>query len=128
MTHPVERCDAAPTLGGATMPHISLRPHRHADLIRVCLLIAVALLLPSRDRGQSVTRGGCSLPDPFVAFGGGTCFNGGGLPPGMVPPPPPPTSSSSGCLTPDPFVALGGGACVNGGWFPPGAAVPNATP
>jgi hypothetical protein len=26
--------------------------------------------------------GGCITPDPFVAFGGGTCVNGGWFPPG----------------------------------------------
>jgi hypothetical protein len=26
---------------------------------------------------------GCQTPDPFVALGGGTCFNGDWLPPGM---------------------------------------------
>jgi hypothetical protein len=51
----------------------------------------------------------CSTPDPFAAFGGGTCTNGGwtfG------------TVSSGGCTTPDPFTAMGGGICSNGGWVP----------
>lgn len=110
------------------MLHTTLRSHRRADLIRACLLIATVLLLSSPAHGQT-TPGGCRLPDPFVAFGGGTCFNGGWLPPGMpVPPSPPP--ASGGCLTPDPFIALGGGTCFNGGWFPPAAQVstPTLTP
>ena len=51
----------------------------------------------------------CSTPDPFTAFGGGTCVNGGwtfG------------TTRSGGCTTPDPFTAMGGGICSNGGWVP----------
>jgi hypothetical protein len=27
---------------------------------------------------------GCTMPDPFVILGGGTCVNGGWLPPGFV--------------------------------------------
>lgn len=70
----------------------------------------------------------CGTPDPFVAIGGGTCFNGGWFPPGMLPAPgnvqpvtpPPPLPSQQGCATPDPFVSIPGmrGACVNGGWYP----------
>ncbi len=67
--------------------------------------------------------GGCTTPDPFVAFGGGTCVNGGWFPPSAPSPTPSPTPApqAGGCLTPDPFVALGGGVCFNGGWFPPSA-------
>ena len=79
--------------------------------------------------------GGCATPDPFVALGGGTCFNGGWLPPGVAPPsgdaappPPPPPPAQTGCATPDPFVALGGGTCVNGGWLPPGLTPPGPEP
>jgi len=69
----------------------------------------------------------CVTPDPFVAFGGGRCVNGGWLFPNMLVPgpvaaPTPPASSPSACLTPDPFVAFGGGVCVNGGWRFPGTA------
>ena len=80
----------------------------------------------------------CTTPDPFVALGGGTCWEGGWLPPGMPipgappsPPPPPPPSpppSSGGCTTPDPFAALGGGTCWEGGWLPPGMPIPGAPP
>jgi hypothetical protein len=73
----------------------------------------------------------CSIPDPFVALGGGTCYNGGWLPPGMSIPgtsPSSPPPSSSSCATPDPFAAIGGGTCVNGGWLPPGMAAPASTP
>jgi hypothetical protein len=72
----------------------------------------------------------CVTPDPFAAFGGGTCFSGGWYPPSTPapspPPPPPPPPAPGGCLTPDPFVAFGGGSCFNGGWYPPsaGAAPP----
>ena len=59
----------------------------------------------------------CITPDPFVAFGGGTCVNGGWYPPGNTPAPPPPPVPG-GCITPDPFVAIGGGICANGGWRP----------
>ena len=87
------------------------------------------------------SSGGCTTPDPFVALGGGTCYEGGWLPPGMPipgappsgpppPAPPPPTAppSSGGCTTPDPFVALGGGTCYAGGWLPPGMPIPGAPP
>jgi hypothetical protein len=78
----------------------------------------------------------CATPDPFVALGGGTCFEGGWYPPGYVipgatlppPPPPPPPSppptTSPGCATPDPFATLGGGTCFKGGWYPPGYSIP----
>lgn len=37
--------------------------------------------------GGSQTRlGGCVTPDPFVAFGGSVCFDGGWLPPGVLAP------------------------------------------
>lgn len=75
--------------------------------------------------------GGCLTPDPFVAMGGGTCYNGGWLPPGVVQianpsPSPTPTPVQGGCLTPDPFVAIGGGTCYNGGWLPRGVVTPPA--
>jgi hypothetical protein len=78
--------------------------------------------------GGSQTRlGGCVTPDPFAAFGGSVCFDGGWLPPG-VPAPGTTITYVSACSTPDPFVALGGGRCVNGGWFPPSAPSPPPTP
>ena len=61
----------------------------------------------------------CLTPDPCVAFGGGTCVNGGWYPPGMIP---------SVCATPDPFIALGGGRCINGGWLPPVVPAPAPLP
>jgi hypothetical protein len=81
------------------------------------------------------TAGGCATPDPFVALGGGKCYQGSWLPPGMpipgapaaaVPPPPAP-APAAGCATPDPFVALGGGTCYQGGWLPPGMPIPGTT-
>jgi hypothetical protein len=81
----------------------------------------------------------CSTPDPFVAMGGGVCYNGGWLPPGMTPPaasiappsnvPSLPTTPSvpstpASCVTSDPFAAMGGGTCFNGGWLPPGMVPP----
>ncbi len=83
--------------------------------------------------GSDVRLGGCGTPDPFVALGGGTCFDGGWLPPGIpisgVPSaPPPPPASPGGCMTPDPFVALGGGTCHQGGWLPPGMPIPGTPP
>jgi hypothetical protein len=78
--------------------------------------------------GGSQTRlGGCVTPDPFAAFGGGVCFDGGWLAPG-VPAPGTTITYLGGCSTPDPFVALGGGTCVNGGWYPPGIGAPVPTP
>jgi hypothetical protein len=78
--------------------------------------------------GGSQTRlGGCGTPDPFVAFGGGVCFDGGWLPPG-VPAPGTTITYLDGCSTPDPFLAIGGGRCVNGGWFPPSAPSPPPAP
>jgi hypothetical protein len=78
--------------------------------------------------GGSETRlGGCVTPDPFVAFGGSVCFDGGWLPPG-VPAPGTTITYVGGCSTPDPFLALGGGRCVDGGWFPPSAPSPTPTP
>ena len=68
----------------------------------------------------------CVTPDPFVAFGGGTCVNGGWFFPDMTLPPPLPVPG--GCITPDPFVAFGGGTCVSGGWFPPGVTAPPPPP
>jgi hypothetical protein len=81
------------------------------------------------------SAGSCGTPDPFVALGGGTCYNGGWYPPGMaIPgvstsssPTPAPTYGTSSCATGDPFVALGGGTCYNGDWFPPGMAIPGPT-
>ena len=71
----------------------------------------------------------CATSDPFVALGGGTCFNGGWFPPGMLPapgnvapvtPPSVPAGGSGGCVTPDPFSSIPGlhGVCVGGGWYP----------
>ncbi len=68
----------------------------------------------------------CTTPDPFVSLGGGRCVNGGWLPP--IVPEPSPTPVPGGCLTPDPFVALGGGTCINRGWYPPGAGAPVPPP
>jgi len=74
----------------------------------------------------------CTTPDPFVALGGGTCFNGGWYPPTIPAPQPspqtPPPPVTGGCTTPDPFTAMGGGTCLNGGWYPPnGAPAPAPT-
>ncbi|HJR58783.1 MAG TPA: fibronectin type III domain-containing protein [Vicinamibacterales bacterium] len=94
---------------------------------------------PAPAPAPSASSGSCTTPDPFVALGGGTCYNGGWLPPGMpIPnggststapaPAPAPTSpppSSGSCTTPDPFVTLGGGTCYNGGWLPPGMPIPS---
>ena len=82
--------------------------------------------------GSDLRLGGCSTPDPFVALGGGTCYDGNWLPPGMAPPAPlgatppptPPPPAPTGCATPDPFTALGGGTCYDGNWLPPGIAPP----
>jgi hypothetical protein len=75
----------------------------------------------------------CATPDPFVAIGGGTCYNGGWLPPGMTPPstsagPPPPAPSTPAapsapatCTTPQPGANW---TCYNGGWLPPGMTPP----
>jgi hypothetical protein len=73
--------------------------------------------------GSDAILDGCITPDPFVAFGGGTCVNRGWFPPGVILPP-----SPAGCTTPDPFVALGGGTCVNGGWYPPAVPAPLPPP
>jgi len=88
--------------------------------------------------GSAVRIGGCATPDPFVALGGGACFNGSWLPPGIpapddLPTPPPPPSfpappTIGTCTTPDPFVALGGGTCYQGGWLPPGMPIPGGPP
>jgi hypothetical protein len=77
--------------------------------------------------GSEARLGGCTLPDPFVAFGGSVCYDGGWLPPGV---PAPGTSITylDGCSTPDPFVAFGGGRCLSGGWYPPTANAPPPTP
>jgi hypothetical protein len=68
----------------------------------------------------------CTARDPFIAFGGGLCIDGGWLPrshPGamhdsrgfdLVAPP----SRPIDCQGSDPFSALGGGVCVNGSWVP----------
>jgi hypothetical protein len=69
--------------------------------------------------GSDARLAGCITPDPFVAFGGGTCVYGGWYPPGMIP---------SDCTTPDPFIALGGGRCINGGWYPPIVPAPAPPP
>jgi hypothetical protein len=74
-----------------------------------------------------LSRTDCLTPDPFVALGGGTCYNGGWLPPG-IPAPSAPVIVPGGCTSPDPFAALGGGTCVNGGWLPPGIAAPAPPP
>ena len=83
----------------------------------------------------------CTTPDPFAAFGGGTCYQGGWLPPGITPPAPPTTPrlhrrrrrrqtppTGGTCVTPDPFTALGGGTCYQGGWLPPGITPPSTPP
>ena len=51
----------------------------------------------------SAVGGGCRTPNPFVAFGGGRCVNGGWLFPTV--PAPPPSAPVPGI--PDPFIALG---------------------
>ena len=75
---------------------------------------------------------GCTIPDPFVSLGGGTCVNGEWLPPATPPPPPPasepPPPAPTGCTTPDPFVSIGGGTCVNGEWLPPATPPPAPPP
>ena len=81
---------------------------------------------------DGTTTSSCATPDPFVAMGGGTCWEGNWLPPGMPIPgstttttaPAPAPSSSTGCATPDPFVAMGGGTCWQGNWLPPGMPIP----
>jgi hypothetical protein len=39
-----------------------------------------------RGGGSAARLGGCVTPDPFTAFGGGVCFDGGWLPPGVLAP------------------------------------------
>ena len=77
--------------------------------------------------GSDARLGGCTTPDPFLAFGGSVCYDAGWLPPGV---PAPGTSITyvGACATPDPFVSLGGGRCVNGGWLPPSPPTPSPTP
>jgi hypothetical protein len=77
---------------------------------------------------------GCATSDPFVAIGGGTCFNGGWIPgsastpaPAPAPTAAPAPAPTTGCTTPDPFVSIGGGTCVSGGWQP-GVVSPAPTP
>lgn len=96
----------------------------------------------SRNGGSDMRLGGCETPDPFEAFGGGHCYNGGWLPPGLEPlgvplpiitspsptPSPTPPPAPGDCATPDPFVALGGGTCAGGGWYPPGMTLPTPPP
>jgi hypothetical protein len=87
-----------------------------------------ALLTSSIDGGSTERLGGCVSHDPFVAFGGGVCHDGGWLPPGLAAPgTTPSTLGPNQCATPDPFVALGGGRCINGGWLPPGVPTPGPT-
>jgi glucose/arabinose dehydrogenase len=84
--------------------------------------------------------GTCTIPDPFVAIGGGVCVGGGWLPAGhplaggtpTPPPPPGPTPPSTGCASPQPASDW---VCVNGGWLPPnhplaagGGSTPPPTP
>ena len=82
------------------------------------------------DKPPPVFAGGCTIPDPFVIFGGGRCVNGGWLPPGVIGGTVPPAGPvvAGGCITPDPFVSLGGGTCFNGSWYPPAitATAPSA--
>ena len=82
--------------------------------------------------GVSPPGHSCTIADPFVSLGGGTCMNGNWFPPGMFPGPstpspapvtPVPDTGSSSCSTPDPFSVLGGGTCANGNWYPPGMFV-----
>ena len=75
----------------------------------------------------------CTIADPFVVLGGGTCVDGNWLPPGMAPGPGPTTPfpvdpGAAPCKPPDPFSSLGGGTCVNGNWYPPGMLVPAPPP
>jgi hypothetical protein len=81
----------------------------------------------SVDGGSQARVGGCMTPDPFVAFGGGVCFDAGWLPPGVAAPGTTITYMG-GCSTPDPFVAFGGGTCANGGWHPAAPAAPAPPP
>ncbi|HEX7780146.1 MAG TPA: hypothetical protein VF424_12935, partial [Vicinamibacterales bacterium] len=82
-----------------------------------------SVLFPSPGLGP----GTCTIPDPFVVLGGGTCVNGNWYPPGMGPAPGPTTpipNTGAPCGMPDPFISLGGGTCSNGNWYPPGMVVP----
>jgi hypothetical protein len=87
---------------------------------------------PAPAPAPAPSTGGCTTPDPFVALGGGTCYQGNWLPPGMpipgspAPAPAPAPVSSGRCATPDPFVVLGGGTCYQGNWLPPGMPIPGA--
>jgi G8 domain-containing protein len=94
------------------------------------LLPPPSVLFPSPGLGPHT----CTIPDPFVVLGGGTCVNGNWYPPGMGPAPGPtpfpvgPTPNPGApCGTPDPFISLGGGTCSNGNWYPPGMVVPPPT-
>ena len=41
---------------------------------------------PTPPSTPAPSSGTCTTPNPFLAMGGGTCYNGGWLPPGMTPP------------------------------------------
>jgi hypothetical protein len=89
--------------------------------------------VPAPPSGSPGSPAGCVTPDPFAAFGGGMCVNGGWLPPGAgyfqgQPAAPAPPTIVTGCNTPDPFTAIGGGTCVNGGWLPRNVVTPPAPP
>ena len=90
------------------------------------LVVLPAPVSPTSSVSVPVTSSvGCTIPDPFVAIGGGTCVNGGWIPGHTATTsaltttssPTAPTSSGA-CTIPDPFVSIGGGVCVNGGWIP----------
>jgi hypothetical protein len=100
------------------------------------------IALASSAPAPSGSTGVCSTPDPFTAFGGGTCMGGEWLPPGIAPttpstpadPAPEPSASATPCEGVDPFAAMGGGTCVGGEWLPPGhpgipaGSTPTSTP
>jgi hypothetical protein len=81
--------------------------------------------------GADTGNGGCTTPDPFVAIGGGTCWNASWLPPGMAPPsggaaapapaPSPAPSSPTACTSTRPGPDW---TCYSGSWLPPGMTPP----
>jgi hypothetical protein len=100
---------------------------------------------PKNPKPPDHPSNGCKGRDPFVALGGGTCFNGQWYPPTMLiagsgatttttspppaPTPTPPTPTVPGaCVSADPFTFFGGGTCWNGRWLPPGMPVPGGAP
>ena len=117
-----------PFKGGSTVSPAWLRDSSRpaiASLLGVCTAPAPAPTVTT----TTSTKTGCLTPDPFVAMGGGTCYNGGWLPPGMsipggttapAPAPAPTSTGTATCTTPDPFASIPNmvGMCVNGGWIP----------